>query len=50
MKKQFKRRILAHARRITTIEGKDLDGDIFKYRGKYYAVNILSGIVKEVKH
>lgn len=49
MKKQLKRRILANAARTAHIGGKDWDGDIFKYRGKPYAVDISRGIVKEVK-
>lgn len=49
MKKQLKRRILANAARTASSLGKDLDGDIFKYRGKPYAVDILRGVVKEVK-
>lgn len=49
MKKQLKRRILIHAEKTAYIGGKDWDGDIFKYRGKPYVVDISRGIVKEAK-
>jgi hypothetical protein len=45
MKKQLKKKLFAQSKRL----GRDWDGDMIKYRGKYYVYNILANKAKEVK-
>jgi hypothetical protein len=45
MKKQLKKKLFARAKKL----GRDWDGDAIKYRGRWFAFNMITGKVKEVK-
>lgn len=46
MKKKLKIKLYRQAHKL----GKDWDGDIIKYRGKWYRFNIFANKVKEIKN